>query len=163
MRLEYPSDVHIVMQKYAPMVYRIAYNRTYNHSDAEDVSQDVFLKLIDKNPDFDSEEDRKAWLIRVTVNHSISLWRASRRHRASLNAEPPPSMSLQSDNENLFHALKKLSSQERLVIDLYYYEGYKTVEIAEVLGCRHNTVRSRLSRARKKLKEELIRLEGVRQ
>lgn len=161
MRIEYPSDVHHVMQEYAPMVYRIAYNRTYNHSDAEDISQDVFLKLIDKNPDFDSEEDRKAWLIRVTVNHSISLWRSSRRHKASFSVEFPPSMSIQSDNENLFHALKELSPKERIVIDLYYYEGYKTIEIAEVLGCQHNTIRSRLSRARKRLKAELIRLEGT--
>ncbi len=155
MRLESHSDIHNVLRQYSAMVYRIAYNRTGNHSDAEDIGQDVFLKLIDKNPDFLNEEERKAWLIRVTMNQSISLWRSSWKRRTRLGVEHIQPVRESQNSIDLSSAMKQLTPKERIVIDLFYYEGYKTNEISQLLGCQHGTIRSRLLRARKKLKNAL--------
>lgn len=162
MKLETRADIHVVLELYSTVLYRIAYNYTNNRSDAEDIGQEVFLKLIDKNPDFENEEARKAWLIRVTMNRCISLLRSPWRRRMTLGIDvlPLPSKTHSNEDvENLTIALKALEPRDRVIIDLYYYEGYSTSEIAKILECKHGAIRSRMSRARKKLKETLVRLE----
>ena len=77
MRLNDASDVRAVVETYAPMLYRLAYVRTGNHFDSEDVCQEVLLSLIRANPDFDREENRRAWLIRAAINRTISLLRTA--------------------------------------------------------------------------------------
>ena len=68
-----------VIRRYSDMVYRLAFARTGNRSDAEDLYQEVFLRYLTRAPAFTSEEHRKAWLIRTTINHckkaTLNLWR----------------------------------------------------------------------------------------
>ena len=84
MRLQNDGDIQRVLSVYALPIYRLAYARTRSRSDAEDICQEVFLELVSRNPTFPTENARRAWLIRVTVNKSNSLWRTLwRRRRAT--------------------------------------------------------------------------------
>ncbi len=153
MQLQNGNDIHKVLSLYSKMVYRLAFARTSNHSDAEDISQEVFMTLVKKNPSFETEEKRKAWLVRVTVNKANSLWRASWRKRVELRADIENKRSDENDASGIREVLSALNGDERALIHLYYFEGYKTDEIAQILKRQPNTVRKQLSRARQKIKQ----------
>lgn len=148
-------DVRRVVELYTPLVYRLAYARTGSHADAEDVCQDVFLTLARKNPDFDTEENRRAWLIRVTINRAASLWRTPWKRRVTLGDESARHRAEASSDPALADALSSLPGDDRALIHLHYFEGFKTEEIADMLGRRPATVRTQLMRARNRLKSLL--------
>ena len=149
------SDVRQVMDLYTPLVYRLAYARTGSHADAEDVCQDVFLTLARKNPDFETEDNRRAWLIRVTINRAASLWRTPWKKRVVLGDDSALHRAEIVQDEALADALATLSGDDRTLIHLYYYEGFQTDEIAAMLDRRPATVRTQLMRARKRLRAQL--------
>lgn len=155
MQLRSSSDVQRVMELYTPLVYRLAFARTGNHADAEDVCQEVFLSLARKNPDFAAEENRRAWLIRATINRAASLWRTPWKKRVSLGDDSARHRAEISRDEALTDALSTLSGDDRALIQLHYFEGFHTDEIASMLGRRPATVRTQLMRARKRLKTQL--------
>ena len=140
------------IRRYAAMVYRLALARAGNSADAEDIFQEVFLRYVSKAPAFTSEEHRKAWLLRVTVNCARKLhaapWRRLTEPLSDLLAAPEP------EESGLWDALQRLRPEDRTVLHLYYYEELSTGEIARLLGCRPGTVRSRLTRARERLREQ---------
>jgi len=146
---------NMVMQ-YADMVMRIAFQNTGNQADAEDVAQEVFLKLM-RRPALNDEAHAKAWLIRVTVNQcrdlKKSFWQRQTVPLSGQWREPQP------EAREVFAELAKLPRDYRNVIYLYYYEDYTVPEIAKILGRKENTVSSWLTRARKRLKQILE--EGV--
>lgn len=136
-------------------VYRLALCRLQNTADAEDVFQDVFLHLLkEKNVEQWSPEHLKAWLLRVTINRCHNLARNRIRRKILFLEEVPEVTSrvTESDNE-LWEALGRLPAKYRIVVFLYYVEGYKTEEIAKLVECPDATVRSRLHRGRQKLKK----------
>ena len=141
-----------LLDKYAALVYQLAFARTRSREGAEDVFQEVFLRLVSKRPRLESEEHEKAWFCRVTINCANSYWRNPFRRRTQPLEEtgeltaPPPE-----EKTELDACLDKLSPDLRVVVHLYYYEGYQTAEIAQLTGWREGTVRSRLARARAKL------------
>ena len=152
------AEIERVVNEYATMLLRVAYSQLNNRTEAEDAVQEVLLKYMEKAPVFQSEEHEKAWLLRVTVNHCKNhLASAWFRKRADLD-EGIPAL----DNEELevVSAVAALPAKYRAVVHLYYFEGYSTKEIAEILHSRPNTVSARLSRARallaKALKEEIV-------
>lgn len=152
------AEIERVVNEYATMLLRVAYSQLNNRTEAEDAVQEVLLKYMEKAPIFQSEEHEKAWLLRVTINHCKNhLASAWFRKRADLD-EGIPAL----DNEELevVSAVAALPAKYRAVVHLYYFEGYSTKEIAEILHSRPNTVSSRLSRARallaKALKEEIV-------
>ena len=140
------------IRRYAAMVYRLALARTGSSADAEDIFQEVFLRYVSKAPAFTSEEHRKAWLLRVTANCAGKLraapWRRLTEPLSDLLAAPEP------EESGLWDALQRLRPEDRTVLHLYYYEELSTGEIARLLGCRPGTVRSRLTRARARLREQ---------
>lgn len=158
MRLRDGGDIRRVLSDYSTMVYRLAYARTNSHGDAEDISQEVFMTLVRKNPDFKTEDERKAWLIRVTINRSNSLWRVPWSKRVELRAGMEDATA-GDDFSEVREALAALSGNDRTLVYLYYFEGYRTDEIARMLKRKPDAVRQQLSRARKKLKR--IMDEGV--
>ncbi|MDR0915867.1 MAG: RNA polymerase sigma factor [Oscillospiraceae bacterium] len=142
-----------MLTKYSDMVFKIAYLRTQNRSDAEDVFQDVFVSYMQCGTDFSDEEHRRAWLIRVTVNTCKNLWKSAwRRHRAELNddleAEPIKT-------GELYELVAALPAKYRTAVHLHYYEDMKIDDIASALGVKANTVKSWLHRARLMLKGKL--------
>ena len=144
-------------------VWRLALAQTGSKEDAEDVYQDVFLRLAQSATEFSSQEHLKAWLLRVAVNrcHDVARLR-SRRPAVPLDSmpfEPSDAGPLSLDEVRaLWEAVGELPESMRVVIHLYYQEGYSGKEIAGLLGLEPSTVRTRLQRARAQLK---ISLGGV--
>lgn len=138
-----------IVDQYTNMLLRIAYQNLKHSVDAEDVVQEVFMKLI-KQPEFQDEQHLKAWLIRVTINlckdFNKSAWRRKIEPLTDI-MEP-----LQEEQQNVLDEVFKLPEHYRNVIYLYYYEDYSVHEIADILHKKENTVRSQLTRAKRKLK-----------
>lgn len=148
----YDSTENVILH-YSDMVYRLAYARMGSKQDADEIYQEVFLRYMKKQPVFQTEEHRKAWFLKVTVNCSNSLWNSLWRKRT----EPLKDDLLWEDQGeiDLSHALKTLPAKYREVIHLYYYEDMSTDEISRLLGRKSSTVRTQLTRARVMLKKIL--------
>jgi len=146
------KSVEEIYRRHFDMVYRISYSYLKNPSDTEDATADVFAKLMQKNITFQNAEHEKAWLIRTAINicknHLNHWWRS----RADID-----------EYENLpcddpFHIdetlkiVMELPTRCKDVIYLYYYEGYTSEEVAEILKRPHSTIRNHLHEARNKLR-----------
>ena len=143
------------MEIHGDTVYRLALCRMQNIADAEDVYQDVFLRLLQQTADWD-DEHMKAWLIRATLNRCADLHRF-RLRRPVLALEEIPDMAASGDPKDaeLWDAVARLPEKLRTAVHLHYAEGYSTEEIAALLGIPAATVRTRLHRARRQLKDLL--------
>lgn len=150
-----------VIDKYADMVYRLALLRVKNQSDADDVFQEVFIRLVSNIQKLQNEEHVKAWLIRVTIN-------CSKKHFARYKNQDVFSMEdleqtgaeeegyAQAEGKGpVFLAVQKLPLKYRSVVHLFYYEEMSVQEIAETTRQKETTVKSQLFRAREMLKEML--------
>lgn len=136
--------------RYENTLYRTALAILADAQEAEDAVQDTFLKLMEKSHLFESPEHEKAWLIRVTVNGCKSRLRAPWRKRSAPLLDTYPAAD-ESEREVMEEVLA-LPAKDRAAVHLFYYEGYQTAEIARMTREPEGTVRSRLSRARGKLK-----------
>lgn len=141
---------------YGDTVYRLALCRLQNAADAEDVYQDVFLRLLEQRAGRWDEEHLKAWLIRTALNRCADLGRL-RRRRGTLSLEEVPDMARPADEAaaELWDAVGRLPENLRTAVHLFYGEGYESGEIGALLGIPAATVRSRLRRARAELRDLL--------
>lgn len=146
-------------EKYIDTVFRVAYNYLRSATDADDITQNVFLKLLKEKKTFESEAHVKNWLIRVTVNECKNLtrsrwWKAEsfEDYAQTLSFDPPA-------HSELFYAVMDLPKQYRLPIYLHYYEEYSTQEIAQILKIPKNTVCTQLKRGREMLKKTLTEVD----
>ena len=148
-RKEPQCDFEALVGRQENRVYRTALAILGNVQDAEDQTQETFLKYLEKRPVFESPEHEKAWFLTVTRNGSISRLRLKSRQNLPLDVDiPVPGPESREEIEELY----RLPAEDREVIHLHYYEGYTTEEIARMTGSKPATIRSRLSRARNKLK-----------
>ncbi len=115
--------------------------------------QEVFLKLYQSGKSFESDEHLKAWLIRVTINKAKDELKASRRKQAELISERAEISC--AENTDLHEAMRSLSEDHRIAVYLHYYEGYSVKEIAKLLRISEANVKTRLKRARDRLREFL--------
>lgn len=147
-----------VLEQYGNLVYQLALVQTSNQADAEDIFQEVFLRLVRKKPVFENNEHLKAWLIRVTINCSHSLWRSAWKQKViSLDED------LQTEDYNttdLTEQVMKLPQKYRTVIHLFYYEDMPIETIAKSMGIRYSAAAKCLSRARQLLKTQLTKEEN---
>lgn len=143
------NDDEAVIRQYADMVYRLAWAYVRNNTDADDVFQEVFLRYIRRAPEFETEEHRKAWLLRVTINRAKSHLAGSRLRGMSSREQSVPFTA--PEEMELHEALLKLPPKYRTVLHLFYYEDQTTEEIAELLQRKPATVRTQLTRARQLL------------
>ncbi|MEE1036251.1 MAG: sigma-70 family RNA polymerase sigma factor [Oscillospiraceae bacterium] len=142
-------------QRYTRNMYRLAFSYCRNREDAEDVVQEVFLKLLRQKSEFLDEQKLRSWLLKVTVNACMDLLRSPWRGRCcALEEATEPTVLMQEESE-LMLAVLNLPAKYRGVIHLYYYEDYSITEIAGILNVSESAVRMRLMRARQKLKEQL--------
>lgn len=148
-------DIKGTIERYRDTVFRIAFMYLRNQADADDVAQDVFVKLMRSSKSFESEEHLRRWLIRVTVNECKSLFRKPWRRiediedYANTLAMPTP------QHTDLFVAVIKLPERYRVPLALYYYLGYSTEEVGRLLKLPAATVRTRLARGRTQLRSLL--------
>ncbi len=146
-----------LIDRYGNMVLRLAYTYLKNKADAEDIVQDVFLQVMEKQPEFQNAEHEKAWLVRTTINHCKNrLHTFWNRNKCSIDeiAEISKCDTYQLDSDVL-KAVLSLPAKYRTAVYMHYYEGYKTPEFARFFGTSETTVRSWLCRARAKLKDML--------
>ena len=142
-----------VAEKYMDTVFRVAYSYLRCRADADDVTQDVLLRLYQTDRTFADETHLKNWLLRVTVNCCKNVFRAP-WHKAEDIADYENSLLFPApESRELFEAVMSLDKSYRLPVLLYYYEGYSQKEIAGILSLPESTVRTRLFRAREKLKD----------
>ena len=139
---------------YSRMILNICYTYLKSTSLSEDIMQDVFFKYIYKNPKFNNLENEKAWFIRVSINLCKDYIKSSWNKKREDWPEEDVSY-LQNSEYEVLSEINNLSSKYRIVIYLYYYEGYSIKEISKILKENENTIGIRLSRARQKLKIEL--------
>lgn len=137
---------------YRGLVFRVAYCNIGDRAEAEDISQEVFLKLFTKPPLYEEDSQVKAWLVRVTINRCHDV-RRSLHFRLTEHTEEEPISPPPTENSGLLEAVMSLSPKIRCVMYMYYYEGYPTKEIARLLGIKETAVTSRLMRGRRELKK----------
>ncbi len=149
------ESVRRAVTAYSRMLLRLAMTRLPSSADAEDVVQEVFLKLLTARPQFRDAEHEKAWLIRATLHRACDMARSAERRNLPLEAaEAVPGGELPEPSPVL-SAVRALPAKYSAVIHLYYYEGYSIKEISQLLRLPVPTVGTRLSRGRERLRELL--------
>ena len=151
------EDPSALAEEYGPMVYHLAYARTGSRADAEDVVQEVFVKLLRARPVFHDRAHCRAWLLRVAANCAQDLFRAPwrKRERPIEEAEHLHVADHIPEPGGVLEAVLSLPESYRLPVHLFYYEGLSIREIAGVLGKREGAVRTSLTRARALLRDKL--------
>ena len=143
-----PVDWESLVTENENRLYRAALAILGHPQEAEDAVQDTFLRFLEKAPE--NLEYPSAWLMRVLVNGCRSRLRLAWRRVGPLpDTLPAPGPEEREELEELF----SLPPEDRAIIHLHYYEGYSTAELARMLDCQPGTVRSRLFRARERLKK----------
>lgn len=134
-------------------VYRVCLSFMKNTEDAEDMVQETFLKLINCEMQFESEEHERAWLIVTASNTCKNELRRWKRRLENIRVLSHQETFIQENDNNVLEWVMTLPVKYRQVIYLYYYEGYRTSEIAGMLHCPESTVRNQLLRGRRLLKK----------
>lgn len=146
-------------EQYIDTVFRVALSYLKSRADADDVTQEVFLRLYERDRAFESGEHLKNWLIRVAINqckkHLRSPWRRTVPIDDYANTLPFESP----ESGEAFCAVMTMEARYRTVLNLYYYEGYSIREIAGLLGISESTVGTRLARGRDRLRNILTEAE----
>ena len=151
-------DAETIVLTYSDMVYRIAMRYVRQPADAEDVYSEVFLRYFRKPRTFESEEHRKAWLIKVTMNCAKDLL-TQKLSYDEIETVQIPEAEKGPDKEELLdlrNAMEGLKPEYREAISLYYLDGLSVKQVADVMDRPENTVKSLLMRGREALKKELL-------
>ena len=150
------EDFAAAAERWMDDIFRLAYSYTKRREDADDVTQEVLLKLLRREEPFASPAHERNWLIRATLDQCKGLYRSPWRRVSSLedyteilSVQPP-------EDRALLQAVLGLERKYRLPLLLYYYYGYSVREVAGLLALPENTVSTRLYRARAKLKDILM-------
>lgn len=151
--------LNTAIEKYGDMIYRIAVNQMKSRTDADDIFQEVFIKWMQHREQMKSPEHEKAWLIRVTLNQCKSaLGSTWNKKKAEWSQEVENTMVYEEKLEEyseLDAVLNRLPERYRAVLHLFYYEELSISEISNIFQEKESTVRTRLTRARRKLKSML--------
>ncbi len=148
------AEIKRIYELYFDTVYRISFLYMKNEADALDVTQDTFLRMIHRAPLFKTDEKAKAWLIVTASNRCKTLLKKWWNKRNDYKEEMENRIFEDNKNEVLKEVLN-LEKKYSIPTYLYYYEGYKTAEIGEMLGEKPSTIQTRLAKARELLKLEL--------
>lgn len=149
-------DIEQIYNRHVSTIYKICYMMLHNVADAEDTVQTVFIKLMQAKPKLSSAEHEKAWLIVTAKNHCKNILKQSwKKKRVDMERIEEPMSEDDYWKSELLQEVLMLNDKYLIVIYLYYYEGYSTREIGDMLSLNYPTVRTRLHIGRKKLKMSL--------
>lgn len=148
-------ELEHIVDAYADMLFRIAYNYLGHQADAEDALQESFYRLCRSRKEFCSEQYLKHWLIRVTINEAKKLRRSAWfRHTVPMDAQM--SERELTEASEVWEAVQALPEKYRTVVYLYYYEDFSVKEIAASLNKNPSTIQTWLMRARERLRKSLL-------
>lgn len=146
------TQAEYLVYTYSDLILRLSYTYLKSTHDAEDICQTVFLKYLTAGQKFSDREHEKAWIIRTAVNACKDVLKSGWRTR-TCNMEACAEVAApEMQDDSLMTAVQSLPDKYRIPLYLHYYEGYKTYEIAEMLGERPATINTRIDRARGKLR-----------
>ena len=148
-------EFETLARRYMDMVFRLAFSYMKSASDADDVTQNVLLRLLRNIKPFENEEHARFWLVRVTVNECKRALRSPWRRAGDIEEYANELHFETQEHSELFYAVMELPEKYRTAIYLYYYEDYSTDEIARLTGTPAATVRTRLRRGRELLRAGL--------
>ncbi len=158
---DYAAQVEALYRQYADDVLRVSYFYLGDRPGAEDVTQEVFMRLMDRQPVL-VEGSEKSWLLKVALNICRDRWRSAWARRVILGSKkleilPADEDSIENrmEKEALMQAVHALPAHTREVFLLHYFQGLTIDQIAELLGTPPGTIASRLSRGRQRLKTML--------
>ena len=149
-----------IVELFADMVFRIALSRTRREDAAEEVFQEVFLRLFKKDRTFREEEHRKAWIIRTTLNYCKQYMTAAMGSTTLSLEEVGDTLSLTEEKKGVLEALLRLPAKYRVPMQLYFIEGLDADNCARALNLRPGAFRTRISRGKAMLKE-ILKGEGI--
>lgn len=150
------NEIAEIYQRHVKTVYRVCYAFMKNPADTEDAVADTFVKMIKSAPALDNAEHEKAWLIRTATNVcKDNLKRWWRKYEDSLDNFEALNTGDNMQIDFTLGVVCSLPEKYKLVILLYYYDGYSTVQISEILHKPKSTIRYLLYEARKILREKL--------
>lgn len=147
-------------KKYMDTVFRLAFNYTKSQTEADDVTQEVLIKLYRTDKEFESEEHIKHWIIRVTINECKKAFLSPWKRIEPIEDYASTLSFISPEHSELFYAVMDLPKKYRVPIFLHYYEDYSCEEISSFLRIANATVRTRLRRGREMLKTKLRRGEN---
>lgn len=145
------KEITRLYNQYVNMVYQICFLYLKNKADTEDAVQTTFIQLLSEKKPFQSEEHVKAWLIRTASNickNQLKYWWRKNEPLDFIQEEGK-----MDQIDTTLESLLKLPSKYKTVIYMYYYMGYTSEEIAQILKQKHTTIRTLLSRGRERLKQ----------
>lgn len=157
-----PAYFARLYDQYATDVLRVCYFYLSDREKAEDVCQDVFVRLMTTHPVLQPGRE-KSWLLKVALNRCRDLWRGAWLKRVILGGPTfelipaPDEFSRRDDQQAMMAAINQLPATFKEVILLHYYQGMNIAEIAQMLDLPEGTISSRLSRGRKKLESILLK------
>ncbi len=149
------SEARRIVTTYSNLILRLSYTHLKSTHEAEDVCQNVFLKYMDDNTEFLSEEHEKAWIIRTTINTCKNVLKSAYKTKVVVMDEISENVSEGKPYAEVREAVLLLPKNYRIAIYLFYFEGYSAKEIAAFMGKSENAVTLYLSRGRRKLREIL--------
>ena len=147
------EEINTIIKTYSASILRLAFSYVKNHSDAEDIAQNVLISYMEKCPVFLNEAHKKAWIMRVTINKCKDILRSNWKKRTSTLSDDLSYLS--EESSNLLTYVLGLDEKYRIPIHLFYYEGYTIAQIAALLNCNAATVGTWLARGRKLLKTKI--------
>jgi len=149
------NEIAEIYRRHKDTVYRVCFAFMKTPAETEDAVQDAFLQLIKAGPAFESEEHEKAWLIRTAANICKNILRHWWRKRESLEDYENLQGNGSIETDDVFGAVVGLPDKYKTVVYLYYYEGYDSVQISNILEKPQSTIRNHLHEARGVLREKL--------
>ncbi len=150
------EEIRDLVEQYGTMLFRISYCILCDKEDAEDAVQETLIKYMTKSPEFNDEEHRKAWLIKVAANISKNMFKL-RIRRNAVSLEEVKNIGISENDFEVFEIIMNLPKKYKIALTLHYSEGYKCKEIAEITGISEDAVKKRLQKGRELLKNELER------
>lgn len=149
------KEIEEIYSRNVDTVYRVCFSFMKNKSDTEDIVQETFLKLIDRNVRFESPQHEMAWLIVTASNLCKNALRHWWRKNKDIDICSELSQDTDFESGRILKMITELPTEYKTVVYMYYYEGYSTPEIAKLLKAPQSTIRSKLYRARMLLKKTL--------
>jgi RNA polymerase sigma-70 factor (ECF subfamily) len=156
---------NMIVDRYAKTIYNLALNFFNNREDAEDITQDVFLKVYNNIDKFREDKSFNSWLVKLSTNYCIDHWRKSKRSakRVDLSDDlmktehtPEDSAVKEYDVANLRNKMSDLDPDLRLLLIMRDIQNHSYQEIAEILNLPLGTIKSRINRARIRLAKKFM-------
>ena len=152
----------ILVTESAPGLYRISKSILKNDADCEDAAQEAIAIAFSKLHTLKNQAYAKTWLMRILINECYRILKKKQKYHLIGDTADTGAHYQPHSYSDLYAAISALETRQRVIIVLYYIEGFSVAETAKILKIPAGTVKSRLSRARARLKEQLTESEDFR-